>query len=79
MAFALTNGTVAAEFSTSTPRNRKLATSPVGKGWLARLVDATFESRMRKAERELRRHRHLLRESDAFKNELSPDSLPFGR
>ncbi len=59
------------------------ATKPARSGWLGRFFAALAESRMRAAEREIRRHRHLLPDElewSAYKlGPKSEDQLPFLR
>jgi hypothetical protein len=66
-----------------TPAARTPAVAPQRRGFLARFVDALVESRMRQAERELRRYRHLIPgelERAALRlDSRSEDSLPFLR
>jgi hypothetical protein len=58
-------------------------TEPAGKGWLRRFLAALMESRMRQAEREIARYRHLVpAELEMSGNRLTArneDELPFGR
>ena len=59
------------------------AAAPKRKSFLARFYDAFVQSQMRKVERELRMHRHLLPADFEFAgnklNSKSEDSLPFVR
>jgi hypothetical protein len=59
------------------------AQQPARKKWLARLLDAIVATQMRRAEREVRRHRHLLpHELELAGDKLSDrneDQLPFVR
>jgi hypothetical protein len=56
---------------------------PAGKSWLRRLFVALMEARMRQAEREIARYRHLLpQELEIAGDRLTArneDELPFGR
>jgi hypothetical protein len=52
-----------------------------GKGFFARVFDAITESQMRRAERELARHRHLLPHDFELTRDLwtpNGDKLPYG-
>jgi hypothetical protein len=56
---------------------------PVRSNWFKRILAAIYESRMRKAEEEIRRYRHLLpQELEWAATKLGPrseDQLPFIR
>jgi hypothetical protein len=58
-------------------------TQPAGQGWMRRFLVALMEARMRQAEREIARHRHLLpQELEISGDRLTPrneDELPFNR
>ena len=58
-------------------------TQPAGSGWLRRFFAALMEARMRQAEREVARYRHLLPpELEISGDRLTArneDELPFGR
>lgn len=69
---------------TTPARARPIATpARQRKSWFMRLVSALQESQMRRAEREIALHRHLLpHDLERFGDKLSPrseDTLPFGR
>jgi hypothetical protein len=75
--------TITYTHSSVTAAARKPAVAPQRRGFLARLLDALIESRMRQAERELRRYRHLmpgeLERAALSVDSRSEDSLPFLR
>ena len=70
-------------YGSVTPAAGAVTDAPRRRGLLARFVDALVESRMRQAERELRRYRHLMPgelERAALRlDSRSEDSLPFLR
>jgi hypothetical protein len=56
--------------------------APTHKSAFARLLDALYESRMRKAQEEIARHSHLFRQFEEARLPEIPrteDQLPFGR
>ncbi|HWV52729.1 hypothetical protein [Pseudorhodoplanes sp.] len=78
---AITVGTIPAKSAAAKSPATK---APVaGKGLFARVVDAFVAARMRQAEREIARHRHLLPgQLEAVGERLAPRSekdLPFAR
>lgn len=70
-------------YGSVTATTRTDAVAPQRRGFLRRFLDALMESRMRQAERELRRYRHLLPDelerAAARLDRRSEDSLPFLR
>ena len=70
-------------FGSVTAASRTDAVAPQRRGFFARFVDALVESRMRQAERELRRYRHLvpgeLERAALRLDSRSEDNLPFLR
>jgi hypothetical protein len=56
---------------------------PAGSGWLRRFFVALMEARMRQAEREIARYRHLLPQELEISGDgltaRNEDELPFGR
>ena len=75
MAYIMTNGLSAEDYAA--PSSRAKAEKSYRKSWLARFVDATIESRMRSAAREIERHKHFLPLSDDMKTGFPASSLPF--
>ena len=70
-------------YGSVTAATRTAVVAPQRRGFFSRFVDALVESRMRQAERELRRYRHLMPdelERAALRlDSRSEDSLPFLR
>lgn len=68
--------TMHASFISAAGAPREASDKTPGNSVFARLFDALVESRRRSAEREIRRHQHVI---DQFNLRQREDGLPFGR